>query len=51
MTDKDIDIFKKEKDLLPNDEEIKQILSKQKNLSHQSLKTIEDPSSISPLTK
>jgi translation initiation factor 2 subunit 3 len=51
MTDKDIDIFKKEKDLLPNDEEIKQILSKQKNLSHQSFKTIEDPSSISPLTK
>ena len=51
MADKDKDILSKEKDLLPNDEEIEKILSKQKNLSHQSFKTIEDPSKITPLTK
>ncbi len=51
MADKDKDILSKEKDLLPNEEEIEKILSKQKNLSHQSFKTIEDPSKITPLTK
>ena len=49
MTDKDI--LSREKDLLPNEEEIKKILSKQPNLSHQTFKTLEDLSKISPLTK
>ena len=47
----EIDILSKEKDILPNEEEVKKILSKQKNLSHQSFKTIEDLNSITPLTK
>ena len=49
MADKDI--LSKEKDILPTEEEVKKILSKQKNLSHQSFKTIEDLNSITPLTK
>ena len=49
MADKDI--LSKQKDILPNEEEIEKILSKQKNLSKQSFKTIEDRSLITPLTK
>ena len=45
------EILSKEKDILPKEEEIKKILSKQKNLSHQSFKTIEDKNSITPLIK
>ena len=45
------DILSKYKDNLPNEEEANKILSKQKNLSHQSFKTIEDLNSITPLTK
>ena len=47
----DIDILSKEKDILPNEEEVKKILYKQKNLSHQSFTTIEDLNSITSLTK
>ena len=45
------DILSKYKDNLPNEEEVSKILSRQKNLSHQSFKTIEDLNSITPLTK
>ena len=45
------DILSKYKDNLPNEEEVNKILSRQKNLSHQSFKTIEDLNSITPLTK
>ena len=48
---KDKDILLKEKDILPTEEEIEKILSHQKNLSHQSFKTLEDLSNLSPLTK
>ena len=48
---KDKDILLKEKDILPTEEEIEKILSHQKNLSHQSFKTLEDLKSLSPLTK
>ena len=51
MSDKDKDILSKEKDILPTEEKIKEILSRQKNLSLQSFKTIEDPSKITPLEK
>ena len=48
---KDKDILLKEKDILPTEEEVEKILSHQKNLSHQSFKTLEDLSNLSPLTK
>ena len=51
MSEKDKDILSKEKDILPTEEKIKEILSRQKNLSLQSFKTIEDPSKITPLEK
>ena len=44
------EILEKEKDILPSEEEIKQIFSKSQNLSIQSFATIEDPSKITPLT-
>ena len=44
------EILEKEKDILPSEEEIKQIFSKSQNLSIQSFSTIEDPSKITPLT-
>ena len=51
MSDKDKDILSKEKDILPSEEKIKEIMSRQKNLAVQSFKTIEDPSKITPLEK
>ena len=45
------DILSKVKDELPTEKEIEKILSRQKNLSHQTFKTIEDLNSITPLTK
>ena len=45
------DILSKQKNILPNEEDIKKILSKQKNLAIQSFKTIEDLNLVSPLTK
>ena len=49
MEDKGIAL--KEKDILPNEEEVKKILSRQKQLSLQSFKTLENLDKITPLTK
>ena len=45
----DKDILQKEKNIMPTDEEIEKILSKNPNLSRQSFSTVSDPSKITPL--
>jgi len=45
----DKDILQKEKNIVPTDEEIEKILSKNPELSPQSFSTVSDPSKITPL--